>query len=200
LQKHLHSAGHYLLLVNTSDAIRERRSIKRFTDRPVTREEIEQLLAAATFAPNHRLTNPWRFYVLGPDGREAYGRALGDRKAKKQTDPAKAAEISNTVAAEHRAVPVMIAVAVVETSDAEQRDEDYAATMMGVQNIMLRALEMGLGTSIKTGGIMSDPAARAAARVPEGPRIVAIISVGQPAEVPPAKQKTPAGDLTTWVP
>jgi nitroreductase len=72
--------------------------------------------------------------------------------------------------------------------------------MMGVQNIMLRALEMGLGTSIKTGGIMSDPAARAAARVPDGQRIVAMINVGQPADVPPAKQKTPAPDLTTWVP
>jgi nitroreductase len=186
--------------VKTSDAIRERRSIKRFTDRPVSREEIEALLAAATLAPNHRLTNPWRFYVLGPNAREGYGRALGDRKAKKQTDPAKAAEVRETVAAEHRALPVMIAVAVIEAADAEQREEDYAATMMGVQNIMLRALEMGLGTSIKSGGIMSDPAARAAVGIPDGQRIVAVINVGQPAEVPPAKQKTAAGDLTTWMP
>jgi nitroreductase len=183
-----------------SDAIRERRSIKRFTDRPVTREEIEALIAAATMAPNHRLTNPWRFYVLGPRAREAYGRALGERKAKKQPDPAKAAELRDTVAAEHRALPAMIAVAVVESTSAEQREEDYAATMMGVQNIMLRALEMGLGTSIKTGGIMSDPAARAAVGVPDGQRIVAIINVGQPADVPLAKDKTAADDLTTWVP
>jgi nitroreductase len=186
--------------VKTSDAIRERRSIKRFTDRPVTREEIESLIAAATFAPNHRLTNPWRFYVLGPDAREAFGRALGERKAKKQTDPVKAAEVRDTVAAEHRALPAMIAVAVVESTDAEQREEDYAATMMGVQNLMLRALELGLGTAIKSGGIMTDPAARAAVGVPDGQRIVAIINIGQPADVPPLKQKTAPGDLTTWVP
>lgn len=185
--------------MKTSDAIRERRTIKRFTDRPVTREQIEELLAAATLAPNHKLTNPWRFYVLGPNAREAYGRALGLRKAKKQTDPAKAAEVVATVAAEHRALPAMLAVAVVESAEAEQREEDYAATMMGVQNIMLRALELGLGTSIKTGGIMSDPAARAAVGVPEGQRVIAIVNIGEPAEVPPAKQKTAAPNLTTWV-
>jgi nitroreductase len=185
--------------VKTSDAIRERRTIKRFTDRPVTREEIEELLAAATLAPNHKLTNPWRFYVLGPQAREAYGRALGQRKAKKQTDPAKAAEVVATVAAEHRALPSMVAVAVVDATDPEQRDEDYAATMMGVQNIMLRAVEMGLGTSIKTGGIMGDPAARSAVGIPDGQRVIAIVNIGQPADVPPAKQKTAATNLTTWV-
>ena len=186
--------------MNVSTAIRERRTIKRFTNRPVTREEITELLASATLAPNHRLTNPWRFYVLGPDAREAYGRALGDRKAKKQTDPVKAAQVRDTVAAEHRALPSMIAVAVVDATDAEQRDEDYAATMMGVQNIMLHAVEMGLGTAIRTGGIMGDPAARAAVGIPDGQRIIAVINIGEPADVPPPKQKTAASDLTTWVP
>jgi nitroreductase len=189
-----------LARVKTSDAIRERRTIKRFTDRPVTRAEIEELLGAATQAPNHRLTNPWRFYVLGPSAREAYGRALGERKARKQTDPAKAAEVRDTVAAEHRALPGMIAVAVIEAADAEQREEDYAAAMMGVQNLMLRALEMGLGTSIKTGAVMSDPAARAAAGVPDGQRIIAIVNVGEPADVPPPKPRASATELTTWLP
>jgi nitroreductase len=186
--------------VKTTDAIRDRRTIKRFTDRPVTRQEIEEILAAATMAPNHRLTNPWRFYVLGPEAREAYGRALGERKARKQPDPARAAELRETVAAEHRALPAMIAVALIDATDPEQLEEDYAATMMGVQNIMLRAVELGLGTSIKTGAVMSDPAARAAAGVPSEQRIVAIINVGQPADVPPAKEKTPAASLTTWMP
>src|SRR5215208_5822061 len=183
-----------------AELLHRRRSIKRFSNRAITRDEIEALLAAATLAPNHRLTQPWRFYVLGPEAREAYGRALGDRKAKKQPDPVKAAQVRDTVAAEHRALPAMIAIAVVESTEAEQREEDYAATMMGVQNIMLRALELGLGTSIKTGGIMNDPAARIAVRVPDGQRVVAIINVGQAADVPPAKAKTAAGDLTTWVP
>jgi Nitroreductase len=95
--------------MRASEAIRERRSIKRFTDRPVSREAIETLLAAATLAPNHRLTQPWRFYVLGPDARYAYGLALGERKAKKIENPDAARAMRETVAQEHRALPCMIA-------------------------------------------------------------------------------------------
>ena len=83
--------------MNVTDAISQRRSIKKFQDRPVTREEIEGLLDAAVMAPNHHLTQPWRFYVLGPEARAAYGLALGERKAKKLPDPVKAAEVRTTV-------------------------------------------------------------------------------------------------------
>ena len=69
--------------MNVSEAIAQRRSIKKFQDRPVTREEIEALLDAAVLAPNHHMTQPWRFYVLGPNARRAYGLALGERKARK---------------------------------------------------------------------------------------------------------------------
>jgi nitroreductase len=183
-----------------TDAIQQRRSIKRFTDRVVTREEIETLLAAATLAPNHRLTEPWRFYVLGPEARSAYGLAHGDRKARKLPDPAAAAAMRERVAAEHRALPSMIAVAVVANESPEIAEEDYAATMMGLQNLSLAAVELGLGAQIRTGAVMSDPAARAAIGVREGERVVAIVSVGEPADVPPATKRAGAGERTTWVP
>ena len=183
-----------------TDAIRTRRSIKRYTGRAVTREEIESLLEAAALAPNHRLTQPWRFYVLGPVAREAYGAALGARKAKKIEDPALAQKARETTAAEHRALPVMIAVSVVKNDNSEIAEEDYAAAMMAIQNIALAAVEHGLGTHIKTGGIMDDPAARAAVGVSDSERIVAIVNVGEPAEVPPAKPREPAAAFTKWVP
>lgn len=186
--------------MRVTEAIRNRRSVKKFSERAVTREEIEQLLDAAALAPNHRLTQPWRFYVLGPDARHAYGLALGVRKAKKIEDPATATTMRETVAREHRALPAMIVVAVVETDNAEQREEDYAAAMMAVQNIALVALELGLGTHLKTGGIMSDPAARAAAGVGDNERIVAVINVGTPAEMPGPKPRKSAAELTTWMP
>jgi nitroreductase len=186
--------------MRATDAIRERRSIKRFTDRPVSREEIETLLAAATLAPNHRLTQPWRFYVLGPEARYAYGLALGERKARKVEDPNAARTMRETVAQEHRALPCMIAVAVVQNENPEIRDEDYAATMMAIQNIALTAVELGLGTHLKTGGVMSDAAARTAAGVRDEERIVAIVNVGTPADVPPAKNREAASTFTTWVP
>ena len=182
------------------EAIRDRRSIKKFSERPVTREEIEELLEAAALAPNHRLTNPWRFYVLGPEARYQYGLALGARKAKKIDDPAAAQTMRESVANEHRALPGMIAFAVVETDNPEQREEDYAATLMAIQNFSLAAMELGLGTHIKTGAIMNDPTARAAARVNDNERIVAVVNVGVPLEVPNQKSRKPAPEVTTWVP
>jgi nitroreductase len=181
------------------DAISQRRSIKRFTDRPVTREEIETMLSVATLAPNHRLTEPWRFYVLGPEARAAYGAALGDRKAKKLPDPAAATAMRERIAAEHRALPCMIAVAVVANENPEIAEEDYASTMMGLQNLNLAAVELGLGAQIRTGAVMNDPAARAAIGAREGERVVAIVSVGEPADLPPATRRAGAGERTTWV-
>jgi nitroreductase len=186
--------------MHLTDALHARRSIKRFTDRSVTRQDIETVLAAATLAPNHRLTAPWRFHVLGPEARHAYGLALGSRKARRLEDPAAAAAMRETVAAEHRALPAMIAVAMVEHESAETREEDYAAVMMGVQNLSLAALELGRGTAIRTGAGLADPAARAAVGLPDDQRIVAIVNLGEPADVPPAKPRTPAAGHTTWVP
>jgi nitroreductase len=186
--------------MRVTSAIQTRRSIKRFTDRPVSRDEIEAVLAAAALAPNHRLTLPWRFYVLGSEARHAYGLALGDRKARKLTDPAAAAALRESVAAEHRALPCMIAVAVTTHDDPEIREEDYAAVMMGIQNLALTAVELGLGTHIKTGAVMGSEAARAAVGVPDDQRIVAIVNLGEPAELPAPKARRPASDHTIWVP
>src|SRR5690242_14293271 len=136
--------------------IEQRRSIKKFTDRAVTREQIETLLDAAILAPNHRLTRPWRFYVLGPESRHGYGLALGERKARKLPDPEAARRLRATVASEHRDLPCMVCVAIVENENAETREEDYAAAMMAIENLALTAVAIGLGTHIKTGGVMSD--------------------------------------------
>lgn len=186
--------------MNVSEAVRGRRSIKRFSDRPVTREEIEALLAMATLAPNHRLTQPWRFYVLGPEARSAYGMALGNRKARKIEDTETARTMRENVAAEHRALPCMLVVAMVVSENPEIREEDYAAVMMAIQTLALAAVERGLGTHIKTGAVMDDPNARAAADVPEGERIVAVVNLGQPLEAPAEKKRQPASTFTTWRP
>jgi nitroreductase len=180
--------------------IPDRRSIRRFTDRPISREQVETLLTAAVLAPNHRLTQPWRFYVLGPESRYAYGLALGERKARKVPDAEAGRTLRDAVAAEHRELPCMIAVAVVQSDNPERREEDYAAAMMAVENIALTAVALGLGTHLKTGGVMNDEAARSAAGVQESERIVAIVNVGEPAEVPPEKKREPATALTTWRP
>ncbi len=186
--------------MHVSDAISTRRSIKRFTSRPVTREEIETLLSAAVAAPNHRLTQPWRFYVLGPEARYAYGLVLGARKAKKIEDPDAARATRETVAVEHRALPAMLIVAAADSDNPEIKEEDYAAVMMAIQNLSLAAVALGLGTHVKTGAVMSDPGARAAAGVKDHDRIVAVVSVGAPAELPAEKKREPAAAFTVWRP
>lgn len=182
------------------DAIHSRCSVRQFTGRAVSRQEIERVLAAAVAAPNHRLTNPWRFYVLGPAARHAYGETLGARKAKKIEDPAAARAMIDKVAATEAALPAMLAVSMIVSDNPETREEDYAATMMAVQNLMLAAHGSGLGAHVRTGAVMDDPRTRAAIGVPEGERIVATIQLGEPAVVSETKTRRPASDVTTWLP
>src|SRR5690349_23470478 len=185
--------------MNVSDAIAQRRSIKRFGDRAVTREQIEALLDAAVLAPNHKLTQPWRFYVLGPAARRQYGLALGERKARKLSDPAASDAMREKTAAEYEAFPALIAVAMALNESLEVREEDYAACMQAIANMMLTAVDRGLGTHMRTGAVLEDPAARAAVGVRDGERIVAIVSVGVPAEMPAPKSRQAAAAVTQWI-
>jgi len=182
------------------DTITARRSIREFKDREISREEIERLLQAAIQAPNHRMTQPWRFYVLGPEARRSYGAALGARKAKRVEDPEAARDVLNKVAEKHASLPAMIAVAVVLHENPEICEEDYASTFMAIQNLSLAAHAMGLGAHIKTGAVMDDPNSRKAVGVAEGERIIATLEVGEPAAMPEPKARTPAADQTTWLP
>ena len=182
------------------EALNARRSVKSFTDRLLQREEIERLLDAAVLAPNHRMTQPWRFHVLGPSARRAYGEALGARKASRMEDAAAGELVQRKVADEHAALPSMIAVSMRVDENPEIREEDYAAAFMAIENLSLAAVAMGLGVHIKTGAVMDDPHAREAAGIPEGERLVAIINLGEPASVPTPKPRTPAGALTRWLP
>ncbi len=181
-------------------AIESRRSIKTFTDRPVSDEAIRQILSMAVLAPNHRMTEPWRFYVLGPEARAAYGAALGARKAKRVEDEEAARAVIEKVEATHRDLPAMMAVSMPLDDNPEIREEDYAATYMAIQNLCLAACAIGLGTHVKSGAVMDDPRARAAVGVGEGERIVATIHMGEPAETPSPKTRHDAADDTTWVP
>ena len=186
--------------MNPIELLSSRRSIREFTPREVTRAEIEFLLEHAVTAPNHRLTQPWKFFVLGPEARRAYGIALGARKAKKLEDPIAAEQLRQKIGEEHAVLPLMIAVAISQNENPEIREEDYAAGMMAVQNIAIAAVSLGLGTHIKSGAVMDDPNARAAIGVADGYRVIALMNVGEPANVPPAKARRSAADVTEWLP
>lgn len=186
--------------MQTSEAIQARRNIKRFTDQPVAREHVEEMFAAAALAPNHRMTQPWRFYVLGPEARTGYGRALGMRKASKFEEGELAQSIRDNTTNEHRALPLMLGVSMIMSENPEIRDEDLAATWMAVENLCLKAVDLGYGTSLKTGAILQDPAAREACGINGGEKLIVVLNVGIPAEIPAPKARTVATEITKWVP
>lgn len=185
--------------MDTLDAIRARRSIKRFTDTPVPREQLETLLELAVLGPNFRMTQPWRFVVLGAEGRAAYGRALGTRKAKKLEDAAAKAAMVERNVAEAVAVPATVAVVQVLNENPEIREDDAAAIWMGIENLLLGAVAMGLGTHLRTGAVLGDAALREPLGIGEGERLVALVQLGGVAEVPPEKAREGAAARTSWM-
>jgi nitroreductase len=182
-------------------AIHQRTSVRRFRGEPVSREIIEQLLDCAVRAPNHKLTQPWRFTVLTGAARDRFAELRAEHRLKRFEDPAsaEAGAGADKVRRETRDTPVFVVVMSAVNADEITREEDYAATMMATANLMLAAESLGLGTYLKTGGIMRDPAVITLSRVPDGFRIVAIVSLGFPADSAPPRRRKPAADLTEWV-
>src|SRR5947209_1989390 len=108
--------------MDVDEAIRERRTHKAFHPDPVPREELDELLELARWAPNHHLTNPWRFRVLGPQ-------AL--RRLKEAAGPEAAAKLERA--------PTLVAATVVRSDDAVQDEEDLCATACAAYAILLGA-------------------------------------------------------------
>lgn len=182
-------------------AITSRTSVRRFRPEPVARNIVQQLLECAVRAPNHKLTEPWRFVVLTGKARDAFAEIRAAHRLKRFSEPAstEARAAAEKVRAESRATPVYIVVSSVLNPDEITREEDYAATMMAVGNIVTAAQALGLGTYLRTGGVMREPALLRLAEIPEHERVVAILSLGYPAEQEPPRRRKPVAELTRWL-
>lgn len=182
--------------MHVDEAIRSRVSVKDYTDAPVPRDTIAELLELAVLAPNHRMTEPLAFRVMGEAAKRAYAEALAGRKAKHVDDPEAARQVVERVVERTMTVPSMIGVLVREDENPEIREEDYATAFMAIQNLSLAAVARGLGTHIKTGAVMGEPSLRVALDAPDDHRVAAIVFLGEPAEVPDAKERAPAAAVT----
>jgi nitroreductase len=167
----------------------------------VSRQVIEQLLDCAVLAPNHKLTQPWRFTVLTGGARDRYAELRGRHRLKRFDNPTtpEALAAADKIRRETQETPAFVAVMSAVNPDDITREEDYAACMMAAANLILAAESLGLGTYLKTGGIMNDPDVVELIGVPDGFRIVAIISLGYPLEVGSPRRRKPAAQLTSWV-
>ena len=183
------------------DAIQRRTSVRRFRPDPVPRSTIERLLDCAVRAPNHKLTEPWRFVVLAGHAVSAFAEIRADHRLARFADPAsaEARAAADKMRRETGETPAFIVVLCAVSADAITREEDYGATMMAMANLIIAAESLGLGTYLKTGGIMTEPATLALVGVPEGFRIVGIISLGVPTEDEVPRKRKPAKDLTSWI-
>ncbi len=183
------------------DAIYARGSVKAFNDRPVERELVEKLLDAAVRAPNHRLTEPWGFYVLTGEPKQRFAELRRDLRAKRFDDP-EAPEVQKALEKAYEGAartPVIIAVTTLVADDPVQRDEDFAATSCAIQNILLAAVDLELGTYLRTGALIEDDRVRELLGVPDDHRIVGTIYLGYPTQAPRMKRRTSAAEKTRWL-
>jgi len=182
------------------DSIRARRSVRHFTDRLVTPDELKSLLELAVTAPNHRMTQPWAFVILGPEARRAYGEVKGRIRGAGLADPAKAEALIRDTASAMERLPAAVAFVQRLDPDPAIREEDYATVYMGVQNFLVGAVAMGLSSHVRTGAALEDPETRAILEVLENERIVALVEVGEPASVPADRPRVPARERTRQLP
>jgi len=183
------------------DAIARRTSTRAFGAESVPRAVIERLLAAAVRAPNHKLTEPWRFAVLSGASRDRFAELKRAHRATRfpAPDAPEAAKAIEKTYREALSTPAFVVVMCAVSDDPVRREEDYAATMMAVQNLLIAATAEGLGTYLRTGGIMTDPGVQGLVRLPAGHRIAAVVSIGHFAGPGEPKQRTDPAQRTLWL-
>ena len=182
------------------DLIKKRRSIPRFTSEPVPREVIEEMLDAATWAPNHHLTEPWEFIVLEGEAKERFAAIRRDFRVTLFPDPnaPEVQKVAGKVYQDTLAAPVIIVVTTRVADDPDVREDDYAATFCAIQNMLLVAAGRGVGTYPRTGGLTRSANLREFLGLPADRRIAAVIYVGFPA-VTPERRRTPWQQKTVWM-
>jgi nitroreductase len=169
--------------VDVADAIRSRRTHKAYGPEPVSREQLDELFELARWAPNHHVTNPWRFRVLGPEALAALKGAAGADAAAK-LDRA----------------PTLVVASVVESGDPIQEEEDLCAAAVASYIVLLGAHASGLAGYWRTPAVLRTPAGRAAAGVPHGERVLGLLHLGQPRQDKEPPGRLPPGDFVTYLP
>ncbi len=149
--------------MDVETAIRTRRTHKAFGPEPLRREEILELLELARWAPNHHLTAPWRFRVVGPEALARLKRAAGPEGALK-LDRA----------------PTLIVVSSALGADPIQNEEDLHATAVASYIVLLGAHARGLAGYWRTPGLLRSAEGLEAVGLPGDERFVGLLHLGQP--------------------
>lgn len=177
------------------EALLTRRSVPKVTAPAPSKEEVEELLAAAVRAPNHHLTEPWRFIVLSGEALDGLGEAWAQAAERAGEDPAKVRDKP------HRA-PLIICVVGHPKAHLPKVEEveEHHAIGAAIQNILLAAHARGLGAMIRTGPAATYPEVGDYLGIAPDEYIAGFIYVGRPpgSEDRPMTRRTPASEVTEW--
>jgi nitroreductase len=183
-------------------AIETRRSVGRVKQDPVPRELVEKILESAVHAPNHKITEPWRFHVFTGKGRGDLARARAElakiqAEAEGEEEELGAGRISRERKKAFRA-PVVIAVISRGGRDEVETLENYAACAAAVQNMQLTAHALGLATIWRTGAQAYHPYMRDFFGLEDDDKIVAYLYLGYPDMDERPRRRESASSRTVW--
>jgi nitroreductase len=167
----------------------------QFKDDPVPSEVVRRMLDAAVWAPNHRMTEPWRFFALQQESpmRRKVAQLAHDFVMEQRNNPERASAARQKVLDP----PVVVYVYSLPGHNEEVTRENYAAVCCAVQNILLAGVAEGLAVSWETGGLTRHPDLKETLGAGPDWAMVGMLSMGVPAESLDS-QRTPGSSFTRW--
>lgn len=166
-------------------AVRSRRTHKAYGPEPVAREVLEELFELATWAPNHHLTNPWRFRVLGPASLERL------RAAADLPQPGAGAKLDRA--------PTLVAVSTVQSGDPATDEENLCATAVAAYLVLLGAHGRGLAGYWRTPAVLRAAAGRTALGLPDGERAIGLLHLGTKRQEERTPERAPVAEIATFL-
>jgi nitroreductase len=168
--------------MDVETAIRTRRTHKAYRPEPVAGETLAELLELARWAPNHNLTNPWRFRVVGPRALERLKAAAGPESAPK-LDRA----------------PTLVVCSCVLSGDPVQDEEDLHATAVAAYIVLLGAHARGLAGYWRTPEVLRTEQGRRAVELRDDERFVGLLHLGHPIQEQRPPERVPAAETAIFL-
>lgn len=175
--------------------LRGRRTIHDFKPEPPPREPVLKAIDLARWAPNHRLTEPWRFYLLGRETAEAIARLNAEQVTRRQGAEAGRVKLDRWLA-----IPGWMVLTCENSTDPVRAREDLAACACAAHNFSLYLWSEGIGVKWTTGEVTRSPGFYDLIWVdPQLETVVGLFWYGYPAEVPRTARR-PVGEILVELP